>query len=100
MEADQMLNHIVDMGHGPPMPWALTHLAAEQGVYTCEPFPPSSDLLMHLEGTEEQYLNASRPDLVQACLGRCQHWPGPRLNESRPDRAEGVCTCTIDDKKR
>ena len=66
MEADQRLDRIVDMGHGPPMPWALTHLAAEQCVYTCEPFPPSSDLLMHYEGTEEQYLNASRPDLVQA----------------------------------
>ena len=22
-------------------------------------------------------------------LGRCRHWPGPHLNESRPDRAEG-----------
>ena len=22
-------------------------------------------------------------------LGRCRHWPGPRLSESRPGRAEG-----------
>ena len=27
--------------------------------------------------------------IVGWSLGRCRHWPGPHLDESRPDLAEG-----------